>query len=44
MANPKLAEVKKLDFTSVSTIEVLEEMLAQAKAGELRAVGLAFAA
>jgi len=39
---PKLAEVKKLDFSSASVVDVLEAMLAQAKAGELRAVALVF--
>lgn len=38
----KLAEVKKIDFTSASTIELLEELLAQAKAGDIRAVGIVF--
>lgn len=42
MPKPKLAEVKQLDFKSASTIEVLEDLLAMAKAGEIRAVGVAF--
>lgn len=42
MPRPKLAEVKKLDFSSVSVVELLEDMLAKAKAGEVRAVALVF--
>lgn len=42
MAEPKLAEVKQLDFKSQGCIEVLEEMLEKAKRGEIRAVALVF--
>lgn len=42
MADPVLAQVTPLDFATGGVIEMLEEMLAKAKAGQIRAVAMAY--
>lgn len=39
---PKLSAVAPLDFTSASVVEQLEDMLAKAKAGQIRAVAAVY--